>query len=663
MAADDKHSALERPSEWLYELIKHSDWRGCGVLNLVCKDFRQTLGDSPVYWRLLCQKFAKEERLYLPEEILDTIPDHKAFFFKNWAGYQRGRWNVPDHSRGEEEDISEGTETLKMSIQVCARFRPTVTTAGGKGSEEAHVVLPLHQKVQVVMAAKEGRTRMEAMKIIMEERGYALKEDPWADADVKVLDVGKVPKENVENNAHAELEWESGKGKGGAHKAQVLSVNEEGGTVLTVAPGVGLREFAFDTVYGTSTKQSTVYHTAPRHLVMDFINGLNASIIVYGQTGSGKTYTMFGPDASELPSEYHLSREEGIVPRVCTEVLTASKAREALGIKADVSLSFIEVYGDSVKDLLRDQVVGQSRVAGQRYVLDGQTGQPVNNMQEVKSLLATGDALKRKAATAMNDRSSRAHSVVVLTLNQRDVVTNVQHSSQLFLVDLGGSEKISKSKADEGVKAAGTVGWEEYYEGRERLQEATYINQGLFALKKCIDGLNDREQAALDGRPDPYIPYQDSKLTMLLSSALGGNSKTLVVVTASMEARHALETVQALRFGERCGNVANRAQMNSATLQRTLDRIDKEVEECEELIKRFERWETVRVVRKDEFDGEEVVVKSMLVGAEEHRDRMEALLARRRELLGQPEPEAMAEQNLQSLSIPDSALPLAVPAC
>eukprot|EP00854_Cymbomonas_tetramitiformis_P007701 gene7701-9162_t len=550
MAADDKHSALERPSEWLYELIKHSDWR----------------------------------------KFLMHFPIIKRFSSK--FGLVKGAGTV-------------------------------LTTAEGK---------------------KKAVLRVEAMRIIMEERGYTLKEDPWSDAAVKVLDTEK-------------------KGKGVAHKAQVLFVNEEGGTVLTVAPGVGLREFAFDTVYGTSTKQSTVYRAAPRHLVMDFINGMNASIIVYGQTGSGKTYTMFGPDASEVPSEYHLSREEGIVPRVCTEVLTASKAREALGIKAEVSLSFIEVYGDGVKDLLRDQVVGQSRVAGQRYVLDGQAGQPVNNMQEVKALLATGDALKRQAATAMNDRSSRAHSVVVLTLKQRDVATGVQRSSQLFLVDLGGSEKISKSKADEGVKGAGTVGWEEYYEGRERLQEATYINQGLFALKKCIDGLNDREQAALDGRPDPYIPYQDSKLTMLLSSALGGNSKTLVVVTASVEARHALETVQALRFGERCGNVANRAQMTGATLQRTLDRIDKEVEECEELIKRFERWETVRVVRKDEFDGEEVVVKSMLVGAEEHRERMEALLARRRELLGQPEPEAMAEQNLKALSIPDSALPLAVPAC
>eukprot|EP01048_Picozoa_sp_COSAG05_P010646 COSAG05_NODE_952_length_6466_cov_3.122350_4_plen_77_part_00 len=38
--------------------------------------------------------------------------------------------------------------------------------------------------------------------------------------------------------------------------------------------------------------------------------------------------------------------------------------------------------------------------------------------------------------------------------------------------------------------------------------------------------------------------YHDSKLTELLSSALGGNSKTTIIVTTSPEPRHATETLQ-----------------------------------------------------------------------------------------------------------------------
>lgn len=108
----------------------------------------------------------------------------------------------------------------------------------------------------------------------------------------------------------------------------------------------------------------------------------------------------------------------------------------------------------------------------------------------------------------MNERSSRAHSVVVVSIDQRCTTTNARMQSRLFLADLGGSEKMSQSEADSDTKAAGSVAWEEYYANRQRLRETININSGLFVLKKCIDALNDRELAAQEGRPLPYVPYQ-----------------------------------------------------------------------------------------------------------------------------------------------------------
>jgi hypothetical protein len=143
--------------------------------------------------------------------------------------------------------------------------------------------------------------------------------------------------------------------------------------------------------------------------------------------------------------------------------------------------------------------------------------------------VAQAEAQKRRAATAMNDRSSRAHSVVILTLKQRHRHTGVELTSKLFLADLGGSEQVKKSKVS-----------------GEQMKEAIYINQGLFALGKCVDALNDSAS---------FVPYQNSKLTMLLSEALGGDSKTTVLVTAGLEDTHGVETLQAMRFGERCMKV------------------------------------------------------------------------------------------------------------
>lgn len=46
----------------------------------------------------------------------------------------------------------------------------------------------------------------------------------------------------------------------------------------------------------------------------------------------------------------------------------------------------------------------------------------------------------------MNERSSRAHSILILSLKQRNLRTGVEIESKMFLADLGGSEQIKKSK-------------------------------------------------------------------------------------------------------------------------------------------------------------------------------------------------------------------------
>ena len=142
--------------------------------------------------------------------------------------------------------------------------------------------------------------------------------------------------------------------------------------------------------------------------------------------------------------------------------------------------------------------------------------------------MARGEARKRRTATKMNARSSRAHALVVLTLAQGAAP---RRRSQLFLADLGGSEQLKRSEADAGAKVAAgikdgeaTAKWAEYYEQRRALREAQNINLGLFALKRCVDALRAKKA---------FVPYQDSKLTLLLQAGLGGAAKTAVIVAAA----------------------------------------------------------------------------------------------------------------------------------
>ncbi len=56
-----------------------------------------------------------------------------------------------------------------------------------------------------------------------------------------------------------------------------------------------------------------------------------------------------------------------------------------------------------------------------------------------------------------------------------------------------------------------------------------------------------------------HIPYRNSKLTHLLENAISGNANIAVICTLSLEDRHASETLETLKFANRCAQVETRA--------------------------------------------------------------------------------------------------------
>lgn len=285
----------------------------------------------------------------------------------------------------------------------------------------------------------------------------------------------------------------------------------------------------------------------------------------------------------------------------------------------------------------------------------------------------------------MNENSTRAHTVLVLRLVQQrhgDVQPMV---SSLFLADLGGSERVSKSGANELVKAPGgfvtngevvaKTSWEEYYACKERITETNYINNGLLSLKRCITALNDRQLCATAGRRASPVPFRESKLTAILEPALGGLSRTSIIVCCAPEECHAEETVQSLRFGEICSRVEHVHRMSldpTAAVAKALEALSEEINDVQAVIRQKERWEWRQTLRADAVDtndeatskvqhGEEmelgglgaveivpvaestvnrqrvehVVWGQQLVGAEVEHARLEALLDQRRRLLGE----------------------------
>lgn len=303
----------------------------------------------------------------------------------------------------------------------------------------------------------------------------------------------------------------------------------ENGNIMIVNPlrqGKDARKvFSFNKVFGTNVTQEQIYEdTQP--LVRSVLDGFNVCIFAYGQTGSGKTYTMSGPD---------LTTQEtwGVNYRALRDLFQISKARVD-AIEYEVGVQMIEIYNEQVRDLLvsdgsnrRLDIRNNSQLNGLN-VPDASL-LPVTCTQDVLELMRIGQRNRAVGATALNERSSRSHSVLTVHVQGRELVSGSILRGCLHLVDLAGSERVDKSEA---------VG--------ERLKEAQHINRSLSALGDVISALAQKS---------PHIPYRNSKLTQVLQDSLGGQAKTLMFVHINPEVNAIGETISTLKFAERVSSI------------------------------------------------------------------------------------------------------------
>ena len=94
--------------------------------------------------------------------------------------------------------------------------------------------------------------------------------------------------------------------------------------------------------------------------------------------------------------------------------------------------------------------------------------------------------------------------------------------------------------------------------------ETGYINKSLFALSNVINKLSENK--------NNYIPYRDSKLTRLLSVALGGGSLVSIICNISPSANNFFQTVSTLRFANRAKNIKLKPAINERIINKYNER-------------------------------------------------------------------------------------------
>mmetsp|Transcript_16811 Transcript_16811/g.29532 ORF Transcript_16811/g.29532 Transcript_16811/m.29532 type:complete len:1058 (-) Transcript_16811:38-3211(-) len=390
--------------------------------------------------------------------------------------------------------------------------------------------------------------------------------------------------------------------------------------VLTIKDplSMGRREhsFEFSGILDTDQSQEKVFQACAGHIVDGALLGRSGCVIAYGQTGSGKTYSVFGEGDGF---------ERGILPRAMERFFHGVAEKEKThGIGGDITVSFLEVYMDQVRDLgyvdpgddedLEEELEEEenedleneketdrkpsktkterkpSKTEPTRQVSGGTTSRPssagsraegrprANSNGSVTGMAVQTRSGSFRAPRGLEVRETPDGTVHVQGLSKLTVKT----VSDVFkIIERGLARRATAetsvnvrssrshtvfsvhlpSQADSGVYLSFVD-----LAGSERLAKSKAEGarfQEAMAINCSLTALGKVVLAlASDPKMVRHIPYRDSKLTRILSPSLGGGTQVSLLATIHPRVEDYEESLNTLSFADRCKNVARQPQVS-----------------------------------------------------------------------------------------------------
>lgn len=330
---------------------------------------------------------------------------------------------------------------------------------------------------------------------------------------------------------------------------------------------VSHRLYCMDRAWGAAATHDDVYSAMAPLVQRSLLEPRgSATVLCYGQTGTGKTYTL-----------------QGMI----------SKVAEDLPAGAKVELTFVEIHGAKVFDLLAGRALVHLRQAGDgRVHVRGTTRAVASGGHGLLTVCSGALALRASEATERNHASSRSHAVCTITMLSGDDETGSDfNDGKAAAIDGCASGCVSDASAEgtsaptslaeamaQGAESAvphaasgapstssssdtqprriclrlvDLAGSERNYEttrmSAAQHRESSDINKALMALKDCFRAHAAGVSPAAEGRPPPRVPFRQHRLTQLLKDCfLEAAHRTLIVATASPSPTDLIHTINTL---------------------------------------------------------------------------------------------------------------------
>ncbi|PWV13762.1 hypothetical protein C3747_41g204 [Trypanosoma cruzi] len=287
------------------------------------------------------------------------------------------------------------------------------------------------------------------------------------------------------------------------------------------------KTYTYDYIFNGDVDQGDIYTRVAEPVIGNVFKGYWGTVMVYGQTGTGKSFTMCNFSPNNM----------GIIPRAMKAIFDSVESDSERSFT--IVFSFIQIYVDKLQDLFNPEAPELKINRDKNGVsFPGIVEHAVKNEEDFRRLYDDGNQYRVITATKMNPESSRGHAALFIQVKSvpKDDPGGEVRSGKLFLIDLAGYERFSKTGVQEGQMAL----------------EAKTINASLLSLGNVVQALSDRSE---------HIPWRNAKLTRMLEDAIGGRAKCSIILTAGPSSEHMHETLGTLYFGSRAMAVKTNAKL------------------------------------------------------------------------------------------------------
>ena len=312
---------------------------------------------------------------------------------------------------------------------------------------------------------------------------------------------------------------------------RILNINSANLEKLNVGNNLKLiNSYKFSKVFDENSTQEEVFEFTCKPLLDDLIfNQKSGLVFTYGMTNAGKTYTVIG--TPECP---------GILPLALKNLFDYGNINNN---NYNFYCNFVEIYNEDVFDLLSDDPSGKNKYFKKKLIvkenlnsvffLQDVTFSKLDTLDSFNTILNKGISKKVHSSTALNQNSSRSHTIFKLILfkeGNKDI-SKIDFSTEelisLSVVDLAGSERQKRTDAK-----------------GKNLQEACKINQSLSTLGKCLEAMKHNSCS----NNKKMVPLRESKLTKIFAEYFQGEQNIIMITNINPRTEDFEESIRALNY-------------------------------------------------------------------------------------------------------------------